>query len=403
MGVKGFGEYRKHEQLPRILLIIDEFQVLFLDDLVGRQAIGSFENLVKQGRAFGIHILLATQKLKGLTAHSWTAGQFSSLMDQFQCRIYLKANSNSSSMVGVSQESDSQGSSTREGIINNSGGEESADQGFVIPKADIDVRKNHANEMAKSSEEVGYPPKTIFFNSSELPRVPSDRWFAEAPAGGEGLRLHIGQMLDFYLSPLSIELSKTDKSNLILFGYDDAVHDGLLISIVRSLDTWGLDEIVYINGRSGRGLSELIEYYIQRPTTKLSIFEDVEELNLPSISEEFTKSKMVLIVDGLDSIKELRSAPHNPVSIMKNMMQDGPLHGSFVIAFADSFDSCKESYKYMVDSSRILVGFRGGVSALLKDKLNSGEFPSNSECAILCDPLRNINKLFRPYMFKPRS
>ena len=53
-------------RLPRILLIVDEFQELFVDDdRIAQEAALLLDRLVRQGRAFGIHVLLGSQTLGG--------------------------------------------------------------------------------------------------------------------------------------------------------------------------------------------------------------------------------------------------------------------------------------------------------------------------------------------------
>src|SRR5262249_47952787 len=52
--------------LPRILLIVDEFQEFFVeDDRVSQEAALLLDRLVRQGRAFGLHVLLGSQTLGG--------------------------------------------------------------------------------------------------------------------------------------------------------------------------------------------------------------------------------------------------------------------------------------------------------------------------------------------------
>ncbi|HWB03721.1 MAG TPA: FtsK/SpoIIIE domain-containing protein [Verrucomicrobiales bacterium] len=52
--------------LPRTLLIIDEFQEFFVeDDSIAQSASLLFDRIVRQGRAFGIHVLLGSQTLGG--------------------------------------------------------------------------------------------------------------------------------------------------------------------------------------------------------------------------------------------------------------------------------------------------------------------------------------------------
>lgn len=65
-GLTDFAEYRiteGAEKLPRILLLVDEYQGLFKQD---REGLGSrlLLRLAEQGRAAGIHVLLASQKFE---------------------------------------------------------------------------------------------------------------------------------------------------------------------------------------------------------------------------------------------------------------------------------------------------------------------------------------------------
>ncbi len=68
-GVQDVKNYRAAQpaaRLPRILLIIDEFQELFVeDDRISQEAALLLDRLVRQGRAFGIHVLLGSQTLGG--------------------------------------------------------------------------------------------------------------------------------------------------------------------------------------------------------------------------------------------------------------------------------------------------------------------------------------------------
>ncbi len=54
------------EHLPRILLLIDEFQEFFTeDDTIARDAALLLDRFVRQGRAFGLHVMLGSQTLGG--------------------------------------------------------------------------------------------------------------------------------------------------------------------------------------------------------------------------------------------------------------------------------------------------------------------------------------------------
>jgi energy-coupling factor transporter ATP-binding protein EcfA2 len=64
--LKAFRDEQPDTTLPRILLIIDEFQEFFVkDDKIAQDAALLLDRLVRQGRAFGIHVLLGSQTLAG--------------------------------------------------------------------------------------------------------------------------------------------------------------------------------------------------------------------------------------------------------------------------------------------------------------------------------------------------
>ena len=69
LGVQDLAGYKRAggtEPMPRSLLIIDEFQEFFTeDDRVSQGAAVLLDRIVRQGRAFGIHVLLGSQTLGG--------------------------------------------------------------------------------------------------------------------------------------------------------------------------------------------------------------------------------------------------------------------------------------------------------------------------------------------------
>ncbi|MCI0704268.1 MAG: cell division protein FtsK, partial [Planctomycetia bacterium] len=81
----GYRTAKPNEKTPRILLIIDEFQAFFTeDDKLAQEAALLLDRLVRQGRAFGIHVLLGSQTLGG--AYSLAR----STIDQMAVRVALQ-------------------------------------------------------------------------------------------------------------------------------------------------------------------------------------------------------------------------------------------------------------------------------------------------------------------------
>ncbi len=88
-GVNDIAGYRDRlsptSHCPRILLIVDEFQEFFVeDDRLSQEAALLLDRLVRQGRAFGLHVLLGSQTLGG--AYSLAR----STIDQMAVRIALQ-------------------------------------------------------------------------------------------------------------------------------------------------------------------------------------------------------------------------------------------------------------------------------------------------------------------------
>ena len=62
----GYRDARPDESLPRVMLVIDEFQEFFVEeDVLSQQAALLLDRLIRQGRAFGVHVLLGSQTLAG--------------------------------------------------------------------------------------------------------------------------------------------------------------------------------------------------------------------------------------------------------------------------------------------------------------------------------------------------
>ena len=80
LGVQDIPGYKRAggtESVPRCLLLIDEFQEFFAeDDKIAQTASLLLDRIVRQGRAFGIHVLLGSQTLGGAyTVARTTLGQ----------------------------------------------------------------------------------------------------------------------------------------------------------------------------------------------------------------------------------------------------------------------------------------------------------------------------------------
>jgi hypothetical protein len=80
--------------LPRILLIVDEFQEFFVEeDKLAQEAALWLDRLVRQGRAFGVHVILGSQSLGG----AFTLAR--STLGQMAVRIALQCSENDAHLI----------------------------------------------------------------------------------------------------------------------------------------------------------------------------------------------------------------------------------------------------------------------------------------------------------------
>ena len=121
-------EPRTPNPIPRTLLVIDEFQEFFSeDDKLAQDASVLLDRLVRQGRAFGIHVLLGSQTIGG------SAGLARSTIGQMAVRIALQTTEADSQLIlGDNNSAARLLSRPGEAIYNDQGGLVEANSPFQV-------------------------------------------------------------------------------------------------------------------------------------------------------------------------------------------------------------------------------------------------------------------------------
>lgn len=100
--------------MPRIVLVIDEFHVLFdQPDDISQEASQLLESLARKGRSYGIHLILASQTISGISA---LMSRESGIYAQFPIRLALK-NSTTESYAILGQGNDAAAKLTSRGQV----------------------------------------------------------------------------------------------------------------------------------------------------------------------------------------------------------------------------------------------------------------------------------------------
>ena len=352
VGVRKIEEYReKGKQMPRILLIVDEFQKLFDGRRdITEQVTKEFTNLFKQGRSFGVHVLLSTQSLMGL-------GEFiHPFRTQLACRIALSCSDDDSRQI--LSDSNLEAVTLRpkkEAIINNQNGQPSGNCKFVVPYADPTVCKQHLRDISTQLKGMGYPVDTKVFDGANLPKLDPPSF--NAPAG----KVLLGEELNFEAQPFIFQWERRRGNNLCVAGIDDNIQKGILYSVLLSVKRNGLfDRVVYFNSNPNVTTPKFSSFpfvEIKSPTWDCDITDVVNRIN---------SKRTLLIIDSIDDADAFLPqmqygsptvVPGTPAESLKKLMDNGPQQGSFVLAFVENWRRFRTNCSIYVDNFELRIGF----------------------------------------------
>jgi S-DNA-T family DNA segregation ATPase FtsK/SpoIIIE len=158
------------QQLPRVMLVVDEFQEFFVEeDRLSQQAALLLDRLVRQGRAFGIHVLLGSQSLGGAyTLPRTTLGQMA-------IRIALQCSESDAHLI-LSESNSAARLLTRPGeaIYNDTNGVPDGNSPFQIAWLNDDQRDHQLaviEQLAVRSGKVFAGPVVFEGNMPSDPRT----------------------------------------------------------------------------------------------------------------------------------------------------------------------------------------------------------------------------------------
>ncbi len=212
----GVREFRQAsgDPLPRVLLAFDEFQVLFAkNDKIGLAAADLLETIVRQGRGFGIHVLLSSQSLSGLDALGAHVPQL------LPTRILLPATELDGRRVLGDNNDAGQYLSTRgEGVLNGSGGAVEANERFKGALLTEQDRITRLRTMRDKADRLGFSRRpTVFEGNASVPLESiQPSLFREelASSGTGGIRLRVGAPMT--ISGLAdVELKREAGANVL--------------------------------------------------------------------------------------------------------------------------------------------------------------------------------------------
>ncbi len=235
--LKGFRAAQPDVKMPRILLIIDEFQELFVeDDRIAQESALFLDRLVRQGRAFGIHVLLGSQTLGG--AYSLAR----STIGQMAVRIALQCSEADAHLI-LSEDNTAARLLTRPGeaIYNDANGLYEGNHPFQVvwlTDGDRDDYLRRIGELAEQKHYRSVPPivfeGNVLADPSDNPDLrellTADSWPESAPAVPAWLGSAVA-----IKGPTAAVFRRQNGSNLLLVGHREEAALGVMSACFISL------------------------------------------------------------------------------------------------------------------------------------------------------------------------
>jgi hypothetical protein len=232
--LKDFRHAYPKEEMPRILVIIDEFQLMFSDDMnFGQKIVDLLEKSVRLFRAAGIHFILASQSISGNIV---LGNKRESIFSQVPIRIAHKNSVSESQNILGNANYAAAYLRAREAIVNLDYGE---------------ISQNHKTVIAWANEEVLTPLRKAWWEKEKGITSPpyvfeSDRRISAATAPVDRKKYSmsatpmafIGEKISITGQKLSIPFPNEAGRNIAIIGSPDAEvsnSDGIIQAIALSL------------------------------------------------------------------------------------------------------------------------------------------------------------------------
>lgn len=252
--VVNLAQYREvtGDILPQLVLIADEFTVLFsIDDRISAEARRIIEQIAKLGRSSGIHLLLATQALQHNTLGS-------SIKDQFVMRIALMCDNNTiETLFGTHNQLARTLKRRGEAIFNYTAGTEDGNRRAQVYIQHADTPK-YIESLHGYATQHNRTTRIPMVFEGDIPSRVNDHPLMTHPQKmsairGRELKIFFGQELTLANTHISTTLSDATADNVLIMAaksYESYVSD-LLLSIITVATKQFVTELVNIHVYDG--------------------------------------------------------------------------------------------------------------------------------------------------------
>jgi hypothetical protein len=372
--VQDLPSFRKRnptEVLPRTLLIIDEFQEFFTeDDGVAQDAALLLDRIVRQGRAFGIHVVLGSQTLGG----TYTLAK--STLGQMAVRIALQCNEADSYLI-LSDDNAAARLLSRPGeaIYNDMSGQIEGNNPFQtvwFPKDMQDSFLRRVHQKAEA-ERVKLAQPTVVFEGNALAELKNNPLLREIAGQGRAADVSVKAWLgeaNAIKGPTEAEFARHAGRNLLIVGQRGDAGLAMCCSSLVCLaanHAPGEARFCVLDGTApDSGAKERLAALAAALPHPMKV---VEYRDVPQAMEELSEVlkrrregedpdrnvRHYLLVMGLQRFRMLRedddfsfssseSTTRSPSQRMLELLSEGPAEGMHAIVWCDTLGNLTRSF-----------------------------------------------------------
>jgi ABC-type multidrug transport system fused ATPase/permease subunit len=360
--IASFRGVRPDARMPRILLVIDEFQEFFLDDdRVSQGASMLLDRLVRQGRAFGMHALLGSQTLGG--AYSLAR----STMGQMGVRIALQCTEADSQLI-LSDDNLAARLLSRPGeaIYNDAGGRVEGNSPFQVaflPDEKRDIWLGEAQRRAKGRFDA--LPRIVFEGDARaaMSLHPGVRGAAKPDPRGN-VRIWTGEAVAIK-DPTCARLARAAGANVAAISPRDDQAVATAAAFLLSIKAEAPDAVIDLLDGTPADAPEhgVLERFARDRGVAVNVvgYRDVEA-KLAEIAEDVTsradnpgRPRRFLVIHQLQRYRALRrneddfsfgasEGPPSPDKLLGGIVREGPIAGVHVLVVSDTLSNLQRSF-----------------------------------------------------------
>jgi hypothetical protein len=425
LSVQDLPGYRKaggSEAMPRCLLIVDEFQEFFVEeDRVSQYAAVLLDRIVRQGRAFGIHVLLGSQTLGG----AYTLAR--ATIGQMVVRIALQCNEADAYLI-MDQDNPAPRLLSRpgEGIYNDTAGSIDGNSPFQtvwLPESERDSLL--AGARARADQGAHPPPGPFVFEGNAPANVRDNGALLEVIETGPAQRpaqprIWLGAP-NSIKGPTEVVFRGQSGSHLLIVGQSEERALTLVTLALAALSAQypkgAVRFVLHDSTPAAFPHRAFLDRVVQSAPHEIVQVKNAgfagvwtglgEELARRASEEPAGGAEIFVLIHGLQNYRKLRQEDEfglssddtaQPAAVLQSLISDGPARGIHVIATCDTYNNVNRFLGRKTLSQfemRVLFQMSAADSASLIDAPDAATLGMHR--ALCCNDREGTIETFRPY------